>query len=170
MNVMEMDHSTVLAKSVKVKHLCRQSLEYPSIMMARLYILNTCHPCQLVVHKTFTPGKEYKHRTTRVLVASADMLRAAAMCEHYNKLQKGGRPRKLAPFGCPPSASPRYCGQHVKEIAPQALVDSETTITICQTHQVIDPSQLHCLICCNVLCSPIELVTCGTLVCAQCCC
>ena len=106
------------------------------------------------------------------MTAGADMLRAAAcrVCEHYCKLQKGGRLKKLVHTGRPPSISPRYYAQHVKEIASPPLVEPATTISICHSHQAIDTSHLHCPICCNILLSPIELVTCGSLVCAQCCC
>jgi hypothetical protein len=85
-------------------------------------------------------------------------------------LQKGGRPKKRVRTGRPPSVSPRYCAQYVREIAPPPLVEPATTISICEAHQAIDTSQLHCPICFGVLLSPIELVTYGSLVCAQCCC
>ena len=184
-----MEHSTVLAnlcrvcgkavltKSAKVKHSCSQHTEN----LVRVFGVSIdnddpdihpqhfCHPCQLIIHKTLTNGGDYKHRTSAYDGWCRHIEGSCRVCEHYSTLQKGGRPKKQVRTGRPPSVSSRYCAQHVREIAPQSLVEPTTTISICQAHQVIDSSKLHCPLCCDVLLSPIELVTCGFLVCAQCC-
>ena len=184
-----MEHRTVLdnlcrvcgkaaqTQSATVKHSCTQHTEN----LMRVFGISIdnddpdthpqhfCHPCHLVIHRALTYGGDYKHRTSAYDGWCRPVEGSCRVCEHYCKLQKGGRPKKLVRTGRPPSISPRYCAQHVKEIAPPPLVEPATTISICHSHQAIDTSHLHCPICCNVLLSPIELVTCGSLVCAQCC-
>ena len=184
-----MEHSTVLdnlcrvcgkavlTKSAKVKHSCTQHTEN----LMRVFGISIdnddpdtrpqhfCHPCHLIIHKARTCGGVYRHRTSAYNGWCRHIDGSCRVCEHYSELQKGGRSKKLVRTGQPPSVSPRYCAQHVREIAPSPLVESATTISLCQAHQAIDPSQLHRPLCCGVLISPIEVVTYGSLVCAQCC-
>ena len=87
------------------------------------------------------------------------------MCEHYSSLHRAGRPKKLIRTGRPSAVSVRYCLEHVKEVAPESLLKPGITICSLQDHHILDPSQLHCPICSDFLNSPVELVTCGSVVC-----
>lgn len=94
------------------------------------------------------------------------------VCQHFDALSKGGRPKKVRhATGRPANNSPRYCAQTIRAIAPSAFVSTHhTTPSICEDHAVVDLRQLQCPICCEVLQCPVELVDCHNVVCAECYC
>ena len=55
----------------------------------------------------------------------------------------------------------------MKEVAPESLLKPGITICSLQDHQILDLSQLQCPLCSDFLNSPVELVTYGSVVCAQ---
>ena len=168
----------VMPKSAKVKHLCSgytsQLMKVFSVDIQRddpdVHPTHFCHPCQLVIHKCLTVGKEYRHKTTSFGDWCEHIEGSCSVCDHYTRLLQGGRPHKRVCTGRPPAVSARYCSEYVREIAPGPSQYPPFTICDSDEHQVLDPSKLLCPICCDFLCAPVELVTCGSIVCAQCCC
>ena len=67
-----------------------------------------CHACKNVVHRTRTEGCQ--HRTELFTEWCEHRDGSCNVCQHYDSLRKGGRPRKARRTpGCPPHNSPRYC-------------------------------------------------------------
>ena len=167
-----------MPKSAKVKHLCSQYTHTLTTVFGvdvesddpSLHPTHFSHPCQLVTHKSLSAGKEYRHKTVLFSEWCKHVENSCRVCDHYKKLQSGGRPPKRVRTGRPPADSARYCSQRVNEIAPEPSHYPPFTICNSTDHQVLDPFQLQCPICCDLLCAPIELVTCGSIVCAECCC
>ena len=167
----------VMPKSAKVKHLCSKYTGQLKKVFGVdvesdnpcVHPLHFCHPCQLVLHKAFI-RKEYRHETTPFGDWCEHTDGSCYVCDHYTKLQRGGRTCKRVRTGRPPAVSARYCSAHVKEIAPKPSQYPPVTTCNSDDHQILYPSKLQCPICCDFLCAPIELVTCGSIVCAECCC
>ena len=177
-----MDHNKVCGKSVipksaKVKHLCSDYKHQLTSVFGidvdsddpSVHPRHFCHPCRLVVHKYTTATMEYRHKT----VPFGDWCKhddnSCRVCDHYSTLQKCGRLCKRVCSGRPPGVCSRYCLEYVNKLVPDPF---HPPFTVCHLndHQVLDVSKLQCPICCDLLCAPVELVTCGSVVCARCCC
>ena len=181
-----MDHSDVLSKlcqicgrsvvskAVNTKYPCSKHGE----MLQRVFDLSVlsddpsvhpthfCHACKTVVHK-FEPN--YTHRTTVFKGWCTHSEGECLVCEHYSGMQRGGRPKKVKKTpGRPPTVNPWSCISHVEAVAPPPFVPSDDSITLCSTHQPDSLSDIYCPLCSDILKSPIELVTCGYIVCAPC--
>ena len=122
-----------------------------------------CHACKVVVDKS---KASYHHRTTVFEGWSTHTDNNCTVCQHYQALQRGGRPKKIKRT----PGRPRYCLDRVQEIASPPLVSPEQPINVCDVHLHLPISELNCPICCDILRQPKELVTCGSVVCAQCMC
>ena len=85
-------------------------------------------------------------------------------------MQRGGRPLKRVHKGRPAAISTTYCTKHVEQLVSDQ--SSQPPYLVCHSdhHQVLDLSILKCTICCDLLNTPVELVTCGSNVCAGCLC
>lgn len=126
-----------------------------------------CHACKVVVDKS--ESSHYSHRTTVFEHWGAHTEGHCTVCLHYQALQRGGRPKKTKrSCGRPPTSSPRYCIDRVQEVAPPFLILPDKHFTTCDVHQHFPISELNCPLCCDILNQPIELVTCGAIVCAEC--
>ena len=115
--------------------------------------MHFCHPCHLIIHKALTMsyGENYKHRTSAY---DGHVEGSCRVFEHYSKLHRGGRPKTYRPSTI---SQPQN--------APAPLVEPATTISIrLLTFSAPLPTLLRLLL------SLIELITCGSLVCAQRCC
>ena len=169
---------STITKSMKTKHLCS---EYDESLISVFGIDIThdshtahpqqfCHACKLVLHKAQSEG--YKHRTVVFEEWSEHSDTSCSVCQHFESIQKGGRPKKVQhTTGRPCNDSPRYCIQAIQDIAPPAMMPSiHTNATICEEHQAVDLRELECPICCDTLQRPVELVDCCTVVSADCCC
>lgn len=182
-----MDHSVVLeklcrvcgksivTKSGKSKHPCRDYLDELHRVFGvsahsddpTTHPMYFCHSCKLVLHKS---TKMYQHRTVIFEGWCGHEEDSCTVCEHYNKIQRGGRPRKVtSTLGRPADISPRYCVDHIHNISPPALIPANETVTACTRH-CTSVANFKCPICCETLRQPIELVTCGYIVCAECLC
>ena len=97
---------------------------------------------------------------------------SCSICQHFESVQKGGRPKKAQhTTGHPRNDSPRYCIQAIQDIAPPAIMLAHhTNAIICEEHQVVDLQELECPTSCDVLQRPVELVDCCRVVSADCCC
>ena len=115
-------------------------------------------------------GPYYTHKTVvfEGWCAHGD---SCTVCQHYTTLQRGGRPPKTKKQGRPPAISSRYCIQHIRQVAPPPFTSPDLKVRVCEQHLgVSNASEFNCPICLEVLRSPIQLVTCGSVVCAECLC
>ncbi len=86
-------------------------------------------------------------------------------------MQRGKRPPKISRTpGRLPSISPKYCIQHIRQVAPPPFIPSNMDIEVCELDVSVPVSEFNCPICFKVLRSPIQLVNCGSVVCAECLC
>ena len=88
------------------------------------------------------------------------------VCRYITQLKRGGRPKKPKKTGRPPRVSTMSVQEHIRSIAPTSVIKNSVTYT--QTSKYT--SVVTCPVCCDVLDLPIELSTCGTTICAECCC
>ena len=115
--------------------------------------------------------KQYQHRTVVFEGWCSHVEGSCQVCQHYQSFQQRGRPKKVKrTAGRPPSISPRYCVDHIHAVAPPPLAPPTEVINVCTHHQHVALPELTCPICCDVLRCPVELVSCGSIVCAECLC
>ena len=167
----------VVTKSSRVKHLCA---DYENKLQAVFNLsmasnnVDThprffCHSYKIVMFKSVNavrPYRLYQHRTAVFKGWCSHTDGSCMVCQHYKSIQVGGRSKKVKhTAGRPPSVSPRYCINHVHDVAPPT-----ETINIRKQHQRPLFSELTCPICNEILRCPIELVTCNSVVCAECMC
>lgn len=184
--IYRIDHTTILeklcrvcgrmlrTKSVKTVYSCKA---YFSELQSTFRIVgfddpNThpehfCHACKVVIDKSKIG---YNHRTTVFKGWRAHTEDNCEVCQHYLTLPRGGRQKKARRGGRPPFTSPRYCIERVRELASPPLIAPSQYINTCDVHQHLPLSELKCPICLDILSQPIELVTCGRLMCADCMC
>ena len=131
-----------------------------------IHPVHFCHACKLVLTKS---TKLYQHRTTIFEGWCIHSEVDCTICEYYSRIQRGGRPKKLKRTpGRPSYNSPKYCIEHIRGVAPTSLSPPEDTIVFCDIHSNSKP--LECPICCSILRRPVELITCGSVICAECLC
>ena len=168
----------VVTKAVKVKHLCadfkEQLMEVFQIATASdnpdVHLQFFCHSCKIVLLKASRAVKQFQHMTVVFEGWCHHVHGSYRVCEHYQSFQQRGRPKRVKrTAGRPPSISPRYCIDHVRGIAPPPLA-TLTEIDVCTHHNQVALTELTCLICCGVLSCPVEIVSCGSVVCAECLC
>ena len=129
-----------------------------------------CHSCKIVLLKASSAVKQYQHMTVVFEGWCTHVEDSCQVCEHYHSLQRRGRPKKVKrTAGRPPTTSPRYCVDHIREIAPPPLAPL-AEVDVCTHHNQGALTELTCLICCGVLTSPVEIVSCQSVVCAECLC
>ena len=165
----------VTNKSVKTKYLCqnfRQELTSVfeiDIQMddPNIHPSHFCHACKRVLTKA---GPSYNHRTAVFEGWTAHEV-GCTVCEHYSRIQLGGRPpkRRRTP-GRPPNMSPRYCIEHIRQVAPPPFTPPDMSVQVCELHLRVPASQFNCPLCKDLLKSPVQLATCGSVVCAECLC
>ena len=90
------------------------------------------------------------------------------VCEQGRKCNRGGRPKKIKLDGRPPEIPMRNLVHHIGLIAPPLLVSFTEEPPKLVGNASRDSAM--CPLCLEVLNSPIELVTCGAIVCSKCCC
>lgn len=164
-------------KSMKTTYLCTDFLRQLQMVFGILARLDNpsvhpsrfCHACKVVMQKY--KGK-YQHRTSVFEGWSSHTdSDGCSTCQHFQGIQRGGRPKKVKrTSGRPPAISSKYCIDWVREKAPPPLLPPEEDIQVCSTHTHIPLTHLTCPICEDVLRQPVELVTCGSVLCAECIC
>ena len=92
----------------------------------------------------------------------------AITTSHFSK--EGDKKKVKHTAGRPPTVCTRYCIDHIHDVAPPPMAPLTEVINVCVHHSNVALPYLTCLICCEVLRSPVELVTCGSVVCAECLC
>lgn len=191
-NNFRMDHRAVLerlcricgrlsiTKTMKTKYLCKDFWQKLTMVFAistqpddpNRHPTHFCHACKLAMVKAVNQNS-FQHQTITFQGWCAHAEDSCAVCEHFAGLQRRGqgRPKKVKRTpGRPPDISPRYCMDHIRVVAPPPLSPSASDITICEVHLQLPLSAFHCPICCDIFSGPIELVTCGNVVCAECAC
>ena len=186
-----MDHSTVLerlcrvcgrllvSKSIKTKYACREFLDQLHAVFgisARDDHPNThpthfCHACKVVTQKA--TDTSYQHRTSvfEGWCSHEEGEDECSVCQHLTSMQRGGRPKKIKRTpGRPPSIGTKYCIDRVRQVAPPLLIPPQEHVSVCELHLRLPLTELNCQICEELLSQPIELVTCGSIVCAECIC
>lgn len=180
-----MDHSKVLkklcrvcgrllvTKAMKSKYLCGDFTDQlltvfgVSATDPDIHPVEFCHACRVVLQKSASDREGYRHRTNIFTGWCTHAEDSCGVCEHYQQLLRGGRPKKMKHTpGRPPSISPRYCVQRIREVAPPLLPHAD----ICKTHLHLPLAELSCPICADILREPVELTTCRSVVCADCLC
>lgn len=131
-----------------------------------------CHACKIVLFKASSSLKPYQHRTVVFEGWCNHTEASCTVCDYYLTIQQGGRPKKSKRHspGRPPSISPRYCIDHILKVAPLSFAPSFEGNAFCEHHQPLTLSEVICPGCCEILQRPVELVTCGSYVCAECLC
>lgn len=183
-----MDHKAVLeilcrvcgriaiTKTQKTKYNCTDFLELSTVFGLSVdeddplkHPAHFCHACKIVMGKAISKP-HFRHQTSTFEGWCTHHEEDCTVCNHFSQLQRGGRRKKMKTPGRPPHSSPRFCVEHIQAVAPPRLTLPAGDITICELHLQIPLSELNCPICYDVFNSPIELVTCGNVVCADCAC
>ena len=128
-----------------------------------------CHSCRGVlynVERAKAQNKEYKQCRVKPYEWEEHSGLGCRVCESLSQATRGGRPKKTIKPGRPLKLSPRSAITHIRSIAPKPLADT-TQLRTGQTEFLTD---LTCPICLDIVSQPIELSTCSSLVCAECCC
>ena len=91
------------------------------------------------------------------------------VCEQGRKCVRGGRPKKINVDGRPTDIPIRNLVHHIELIAPPLFIPCteeppKLVGNVASRESVVCPLSLE------VLNSPIELVSCGSIVCSKCCC
>ncbi len=166
----------LFTKSVKTKYLCKEFLEQLHTVFGisaesddtTIHPIHFCHACKVVIHKF---SSSYQHRTAVFEDWCSHLDDSCAVCQHFNLILRGGRPKKAKRTpGRPPTISTRYCIERIREVAPPPLIPPHQPISVCEVHVHLPLSELNCPICCDLLNQPVELVTCRSTVCAECLC
>ena len=168
---------SVTTKSVKTKYLCLKHVD--ALEQAFGITVNSddpnahptyfCHSCKRVMDKV-GPYYQYKTVLFEGWCPHTDE-RHCTVCDHYKTIQRGGRPPKPARTpGRPSDISPRYLMQHVRALSASSFLEPGESATVCQTHLSLPLAEFKCPLCRNLLRSPVELVPCRKVVCAECLC
>ena len=166
---------SVVYKSVHTEYPCSNHLEEIHTVFGlsvklddpAIHPTHFCHACKTVIHK-HKCGGSYQHRTT-VFEGWCTHTEDCPICEHYSGIQRGGRPKKVKKTpGRPPNINPRSCISHIQSVAPSPFLPSTETVTPCSVHLPGNICDFYCPICLDILSSPVQLVTCGSVVCAPC--
>ena len=135
-----------------------------------------CHRCKNAIYFTKEAEKpkgkapqSYKHHISVYSGWAEHSGVSCDVCIHASTTQKGGRPRKVK-IGRPALVSPRTAIRYIQNSAPASFFPSPTTHTYDASSTPVKLADLTCPICTEVLDRPIEMTTCGAMVCAGCCC
>lgn len=169
---------SVVTKSVTTKYNCEDHLDALHTVFGVAARLDNplshpkyfCHACKTVMYKATTRKQPLQHLTIPFVGWCVHVDSSCGVCEHYSSIWHRGRPKKTSRTpGRPPMAtSSRYCIEHIHGIAPPPLTPHNEEVKICSIHQSAPITELYCSLCRNILCSPVELVKCGKIVCADC--
>lgn len=165
---------SVVSRSVKTKYPCHKLQEKLMEVFGiavefdnpTKHPTHFCHACKSILNKA-TPN--YRHLTAGFSGWCSHMEDGGcAVCEQHTLILRGGRPKRNHGAGRPTQISPRYCMDHIRAVAPAPLPLHHGDI--CEAHLTVPLSAVECPICCYILRSPVELVTCMNVVCAECLC
>lgn len=95
--------------------------------------------------------------------------RKCQVCEQFNLISKGGRPSKARKNrGKPTGDSCHDVMQYVIDIAPPTFYDGQPTFDVSPLPLNIKSSDVYCVVCLDVLNSPLQLTACSSLICTSC--
>ena len=115
---------------------------------------NLCHKCQNVIYTSNkrAEGRDYTNE-------------GCSVCQHISVVQRGGA-RKIK-VGRPAEVCYQSAIRHIRSIAPPSFFPDANSRSYTAGDSPVTISDLECPTCTNVLDRPIELITCGSHVCAD---
>ena len=159
----EPKHARNLRKVFEIDVLTDESTVHPP---------NFCHKCQNIIYTTIKrveDGRDYTPRLTLFDGWVEHTDEACSVCRHIAAVQRGGA-RKKTKGGRPAEGSCMSAMRHIRTVAPPSFFPDVSGQVYLAGDSPVALSDLECPICTNILDRPIELVTCGSHVCAACCC
>ena len=133
---------------------------------------NFCHKCQNVIYTSNKRAEEGRDYTPRVVVFDGWLKHTnggCSVCQHISVVQRGGARKKIK-VGRPAEVCYQLAIRHIRSVAPLSFFPDANSRSYTAGDSPVTISDLECPICTNVLDRPIELITCGSHVCADCCC
>ena len=130
-----------------------------------------CHQVVTAYKNALAHGRTYKVCTVMFDGSESHGNDRCCVCKHGKSKEKGGRPRKcklIVRPGRPLEVSLRRLVKHIELTAPPPFMPSMLHPPTIAGN--VSRLSAECPLCLEVLSSPIELVTCGAIVCSNCCC
>lgn len=130
-----------------------------------------CRGCYDVIRTRNEASQNQKiYKETKKIFSKWDvhMEVACSVCDHFSKLSKGGRPKKSKGGGRPPLVGYRSAVTHVRKIAPPTFLPVADPLLSLTTPEPSTINDLKCPVCTKIVDRPIELSTCGKLICSEC--
>ena len=135
-----------------------------------------CHGCYSVTtrsKKATEKGRQYNH-SIKVFSWTSHSPDGCAVCEHFQKVSTGGRPKKKCRnHGRPSTISIKSAIDHIRSTAPPfffPIHDSPAREVTQLDNESAVTAELACKLCNRILDRPIQLTQCNTLVCMECLC
>ena len=134
-----------------------------------------CHKCRNIMYNSIKRAEESRQYTPRLVqfdgwVSHTDD--ECGVCSHIASVQRGGA-KKKSKGGRPAEGGCQSVIRHIMSIAPPSFfpsASSSSQIYSADGGSPVTLADLECPICLNILDRPLELTTCGSIVCADCCC
>ena len=134
----------VVIEAMKKKHLCQRAAcgsvqECHCVDSPDMHPQFFCHSCKTVLFKASNAVKQYQHRTVVFEGWCNHVEGSCRVCNHYCSFQQRGRPKKVKHTGRPPALSPRYCVDHIRDVAPPPLAPF-THVDMWRHHNQVAPT------------------------------
>ena len=129
---------------------------------------NFCHECQNIIYTTIKraeDGRDYTPRLTLFDGWVEHTDEACSVCRHIAAVQRG-RARKKTKGGRSTEGSCMSAMRHIRTVAPPSFFPDVSGQVYLAGDSPVALPDLECPIYTNILDRPIELVTCGSHVCA----
>ena len=124
----------------------------------------------IIIQRVFKANKEnrsYKH--TVGIFEWSPHNENCSVCVQFNKIKKGGRPKKLK-VGRPLAVSIESAVHYIKKIEPESFFnDSEHPEVFPPPQMAVQLDHLKCPLCSKIVSRPVYLTQCENLVCGKCC-
>ena len=134
-----------------------------------------CHGCYSIMSrskKAMKEGKQY-HHGVEVFSWSSHSPDQCSVCDHFEKVSTGGRPKKSKRrhSGRPATISTRSAVDHIHSIAPPSFFPTHEApareVTQLDSTSVVT-AELVRKLCSRILDQPVQLTECNNLVCMNC--
>lgn len=131
-----------------------------------------CHGCYSVLRrsKKAAETRSQYQPSINLFKWTAHSLSQCEMCQHFQQVSCGGRPKKTRNTGRPPSVSFRTAIDHIRSIAPPSFFPVNTGVSVVVPSEGEVSLDLVCCLCSKLLHQPVQLTTCNSLVCMSCLC
>ena len=125
-----------------------------------------CHPCYSVLQrskKAADSGRQF-HHSVDLFDWTPHSPSQCVVCEHFERVSSGGRPKKTPSTGRPSALSVRAAIDHIRAVAPPSFFSSHSVLR----NDDSPCPDLLCGLCSKLLVQPVQLTTCNSLVCMAC--